>query len=357
LDAGTAPQAANQTIWLRSQNLETRGTWMDLRLALYELSAHRNLSAQQADRLEAVAGLRQAPEHLVRKVGLGMVILAAALGGFGVILWLAANWDTLGRFGHFSLLELAMLAMSLGAFYRPAWRAPLSLLALLCTGGLFAYFGQTYQTGADPWQLFAVWAALTLPLCLGTRSDVAWTPWALVVMTGISLWLHSHTDHRWRVEPTDLGVHLTAWGMALALSAALSPAFRRWTGAGAWSWRLGFLMAATTLTLTALGGLFDTEYSGMYGMALPLLCAAAGLLCQARYFDVFALSTAGLGINVLLVFGLGHWLFRGPHNNWMFGLLVLGLFAAGLLAGTVSVVLKCMRRDASQAAAPAGGQA
>ena len=33
--------------------------------------------------------------------------------------------------------------------------------------------------------LFAA-AALTLPLCLALRSDVAWAPWALVVMTGLT---------------------------------------------------------------------------------------------------------------------------------------------------------------------------
>ena len=41
---------------------------------------------------------------------------------------------------------------------------PMGLLAMLGMGALFAYFGQTYQTGADPWQLFALWAALSLPL-------------------------------------------------------------------------------------------------------------------------------------------------------------------------------------------------
>ena len=82
-------------------------------------------------------------------------------------------------------LVLTQLALA-GALWRPALRAPLALLAFLGTGGLFAYFGQTYQTGADAWQLFALWGALALPLCLGARSDALWAPWALVVMTAIS---------------------------------------------------------------------------------------------------------------------------------------------------------------------------
>lgn len=326
---------------------------MDLRLSLYELAARHGLSADGAAQLADAAGLQQPPKDLARRVAQGVAVLAAALGGFGLILWLAANWDTLGRFGRFALLEGVILVMSLGAWLRPAWRAALSLLALLATGGLFAYFGQTYQTGADPWQLFAVWAALTLPLCLGTRSDVAWTPWALVVMTAISLWVHAHTDHSWRVDRTDMGVHLTAWALALGLSAALSPSFQRWTGAGAWGWRLGLTLATLTLTLTALGSLFSRESSGLYVMGLLMLGGAAALLSQARFFDVFALSVAALGLNVLLVFGLGRALFSGSSNDWLGSMFLLGICAAGLLAGSVSIVLRCSRRHAATQGAPA----
>ena len=41
------------------------------------------------------------------------------------------------------------------------------------------YLAQQYQTGADSWQLFAIWAALALPLCLGVRHDAMWAQWAL----------------------------------------------------------------------------------------------------------------------------------------------------------------------------------
>lgn len=320
---------------------------MDVRLALYGLSERHGLSAEGAARLAQLAGLQHVPHGVARRVAQGVAVLAAALGGFGIILWLAANWDTLGRFGRFALLEGVIFAMSLGAFFRPAWRAPLGLVALLCTGGLFAYFGQTYQTGADSWQLFAVWAALTLPLCLGTRSDITWTPWGLVVMTAISLWVHAHTDHSWRVERTDLGVHLTAWAMALGLCAALSPSLQRWTGAGTWAWRLGLTLAAMTLTMTALGALFSRESSGLYAMGLLMLGGAAALLTQERFFDVFALSVAALGLNVLLVFGLGHALFSGGGSDWLGAMFMLGISAAGLLAGSVSVILRCSRRHAT----------
>ena len=45
------------------------------------------------------------------------------------------------------------------------------LMAMVTGGiaGLLAFVGQTYQTGADAWQLFATWAALALVWALGRR--------------------------------------------------------------------------------------------------------------------------------------------------------------------------------------------
>ena len=85
----------------------------------------------------------------------------------------------------YALLAAAAVAV-LAAAARPALRVPGALAALLATGALFAYFGQTYQTGADPWQLFALWALLTLPLALAARSDALWLPWCLVAMAAPS---------------------------------------------------------------------------------------------------------------------------------------------------------------------------
>jgi uncharacterized membrane protein len=111
---------------------------MDMRLALYALSARHNLSAQETMRLAELARLQSPIGLPARQLVQGVALLAAALGGFGVIVWLAANWDILGRFARFALLEGAIVAMSVGAFLLSSWRTPLGLGALLCTDGLCA---------------------------------------------------------------------------------------------------------------------------------------------------------------------------------------------------------------------------
>lgn len=321
---------------------------MDLRLALYELAATHQLDAPAADRLYRLAGLQAEPTALRQWLPRGVAVLAAALLGLGLIFWVAANWGSLGRTGRFGLLQALVVVMALGAAWRPAARAPLALLALLGIGGLFAYFGQTYQTGADPWQLFALWAALALPLCLGVRSDVLWAPWAAVAVGAVSLWVHANTGHRWRVEAGDLPVHLLGWGLACALVLALSPLLRRYTGAGVWGFRTALTLAVVSITLTALGGLFHVPVALHYGLGLAVLAAAAWVMASPRAFDIYGLSAVALGLNGLLVAGMARWLFDQRQGSDLIGhLFLMGLVAAGLLSASVALILRLARRQAA----------
>ena len=322
---------------------------MNPRQTLLELAAQHRLPPASTRQLLQWAGLSREPAALARWLPRGVAVLAAALGGLGLVLWIAANWETLGRFGRFGLLQALVLAAGMGAAARPAARAPLGLLALLGIGALFAYFGQTYQTGADAWQLFALWAALALPLCLGARSDVLWTPWVLVAMTAIALWTHTHSGHRWSVEPQQLTVHLFAWAAALGLVGAVSPVLQRASGAGLWAFRTAVVLAVLAFAGSALGALFHKTVGPHYALAVLLLGASAVLLSQRRAFDVMALSAVALGLNALLVCGLVRWIGENaPHGDWIGRLFLIGLFAAGLLSASVSAILKLGRRYAAQ---------
>ena len=321
---------------------------MDFRLALYELAAQHRLDAQATQKLQDLAALNREPTALAHWLPRGVAVLGAAIGGLGIIFWIAANWDTLGRFGRFALLQAFFLVMCLGALWRPTARTPLGLLALLAIGGLFAYFGQTYQTGADPWQLFAIWAVLALPLCLGVRSDVLWTPWALVVMTAIPLWVYAHTGHRWLVDANDLSIHMIGWSAALLLTFALSSALQRFTGAGPWALRTALTLTTIMIMVTALGGLFQHEIAAHYWWGLVMLMLAAGTLASPWLFEVYGLSAASLGLNTLSVSGLAHAFITGSGGDAIGALLLLGLIAAALLAATVSGIMRLSRHYQAQ---------
>jgi uncharacterized membrane protein len=318
---------------------------MDLRQAVYELSAQHDLDATATGKLHQLAELQAEPRQLNVILPRGLAILAALLCGMGVIFWVAANWESLGRFGRFALLQGFFLVMCVGAVWRPAARTPLALLSMLSIGGLFAYFGQTYQTGADPWQLFALWAALGLPLCLAVRSDVLWAPWSLVAMTGISLWVNAHTGHAWRVEPDDLAIHLIGWGAALMLTFGLSPLLSRNTGAGLWALRSSMTLAVVSICITAIAGLYGSLIKPQYWIGLLVLGASAAAFASRRLFDIYVLSAVGMAFNGLIIAGISHELFSGHNGDIIGSLFLIGIIAAGLLAATVSLVLRLSRQQ------------
>ena len=319
---------------------------MDLRLAVYQLASAHALDAQQTRQLQEVAGFQREPARLAYWLPRGVAVLGAALLGMGLIFWVAANWEDLGRMGRFALLQGVLAAACLGAFAVPKARVPLLLLALLAIGGLFAYFGQTYQTGADPWQLFALWAALALPLCLAARSDVLWTPWMLVFSTGATLWIQAHARHSWHVESDDLPVYFSGWLAVLLACALVSPLLARWTGAGSWALRLGLVLLTILITGSAVSALFGNTIASPYWAGLALLAVSGVLLSTRKFFDVFGLSAVALGLNTLLVGGMTHLLFNG-HGGEVGSLVVLGLLAAVLLALTVQGILWRTRQEAA----------
>lgn len=324
---------------------------MSLRPALYQLAETHKLDSAGTQALFAAAGLDAEPPAVARGLWPVTAILAAGLVGLGLIFWLAANWDTLGRIGRFALLQGVVAVMCGGAAWRAGLRTPLGLLALLCIGGLWAFFGQTYQTGADAWQLFALWAALILPLCLGARSDVLWAPWAMVSITAVSLWTFAHVGHQWRVDPQDLGTYAMAWAASALVVAALSPALTRWTGAGPWALRTAVVLTVVGIATSALFALFTTKVAPHYTLALAGFALAAGVLALRRCYEVFALSAVALALNALLVGGAARWLFDDHRGDPIGQLLVLGLGAAGVLAASVAAITRLARHYADEGSA------
>lgn len=317
---------------------------MSPRHYLLELAAKHKLTPRQTQHLLEGAQLGTEPSGLNTKLPRVVVALAAALGGLGLIMWIAANWEDFGRLPQFALLQGLVLLAGLGATLRVSLRAPLALLTLLGIGALLALFGQAYETGADPWQLFALWSALSLPLCWGTRSDLLWTPWVLVTATAIALWIHTYSGYRWYVAPALLRTHLIGWFASLLMVSFVCPQGQRHTGAGMWSFRAAATLTLSAITTTALSGLFNGDVLPAYHLGLLLLAACAAWFSTRRGFDVFALSMTALGLNALLVCGLIHALGDSLwRNDWFGGLLLITLCAAGLLAGSVVGILKLAR--------------
>lgn len=146
---------------------------------------------QQQLALELV-GERTSRQEWLRFIKKTLLLLGLLSLAFGVVFFFAYNWNDMSRMVKFGLVQAALLGVFLMYFVKSKtpWVAQsLLLVATLLIGSLLALFGQTYQTGADPWQLFATWALLILPLVLFSKSEVLWLVLASLLNVSLLLYL------------------------------------------------------------------------------------------------------------------------------------------------------------------------
>jgi uncharacterized membrane protein len=118
-----------------------------------------------------------------------LLVFGAAHFLAGIVFFFAYNWDDLGPYARFGLLQgalvLALVAgMGIG-IRRPAGKA-LLVAASVLAGVLFAVIGQVYQTGADAWELFVAWTLLVLPWVIASCSSIHWFLWCILALTAFS---------------------------------------------------------------------------------------------------------------------------------------------------------------------------
>lgn len=275
--------------------------------------------------LLAAAGARPSPAEdraLARRaLALSGVLSLCA----GVVFFVAANWDALGRFGRFGLVQALLAAAAAIAVWRPpphpAGRLGL-LGAFVLAGALLALVGQTYQTGADTYELFLAWAGLGLPLVVAAGWSGTWAAWAVVVNVALALlcgWLPG-THVLWSVFG---GLGLTApllFAVAVVVDLALWAACEAAEGtrfaaaAAPWLGRLLVALATAFGTWGAVVEILDAHHlrragraEGGGGILAAVLVAAAAVVAlrtARRRRDVFpfaALAAAAVAVGLAAI--------------------------------------------------------
>jgi uncharacterized membrane protein len=154
------------------------------------LAEFYSLDTARTESMLELAAARPSRAEGLRFLGACLRIAGVLSLAAGVVFFVAANWSRLAIIGRFVLVELVILACVAVAFVRPppvfVGRAA-TFLAFISAGALFALFGQTYQTGADIYELFLTWALLGLPLVVAAQWSVASAAWVLVLNTALLL--------------------------------------------------------------------------------------------------------------------------------------------------------------------------
>lgn len=292
----------------------------------------------RADEAFRVSGLAPEPERWLRFLDVTLLLLGGLALASGAVFFVAFNWDALGRFGKFALIQFGLVAAVLAwwrlGIDRPAAQVAL-LVAAVLLGALLALFGQTYQTGADPWQLFATWAALMLPWALVGRFAPLWLLWLLLLNLAAALWY----DARFGL----LGIAFAskddlAWMLFLLNGAAWAVweiAARRfdWLVLARWPVRLIATTAGFAITVLVLRSIFDPDSPPIL-LAWTVYLAWLAVLHAAyrrRLPDLFMLAGGCLTLIVCVTALLAQWMLDGDYvagASLALALLVIGQAAA-----------------------------
>jgi uncharacterized membrane protein len=239
-----------------------------------------------------------------------LLLLGAALVLAGAISFFAFNWASLGRFGKFAIIGGAILAAALGGWRfldRLAGKVALSAAAVL-VGPLLAVYGQTYQTGADPWGLFAGWAVLIAPWVIAARFTPLWAIAITLVDVALVLFWIQVADFS---GPWELMIFLE-----LAAVHAVAVVAWEWQRAReepwleeAWAPRLLVATGFTALMVPAVVLIIDSRDAGEAGV-LALFALALTLVAAFWYYrhvreDLFMLTAACGTIAVFVTMAVG----------------------------------------------------
>ena len=263
--------------------------------------------------------------------------LGALFLAVGVIFYFAANWQGMGRLSKLALVEGLLLAALASSWRlgldRMSGKAAL-LVSTLLVGALLALTGQIYQTGADPWELFAVWALAISPWVAVGRFTPLWIFWVALLNLAISLYFSTFGGLFGLLFGSD-ALFWTLFAINSAALAAQEVAGRRGQKWLQERWSARILAGASAATITTLAIMAIVEYrssgAGAF-VAYPLWLLVAYLLYCRWQRDLFILASGVLSLIIVITAFLSKSLLHrgGDAGGFLLiGLLVIGMSAAG----------------------------
>lgn len=105
------------------------------------------------------------------------MVLGAIFLASGVMFFIAYNWQVLGKFFKFFLVEAGIVGSFLLSYRLDeksiGFKSSI-LVGSFLIGVLMALFGQVYQSGAESYELFLYWAVIVLPIAILSRFSWIW---------------------------------------------------------------------------------------------------------------------------------------------------------------------------------------
>ena len=258
---------------------------------------------------------------------LGGLALACA-----VMFFIAYNWNDIGRFAKFGMVE-ALIVLAIVSYCKFDEHSPASkvslLFATICLGVVLALYGQTYQTGADPWQLFFNWALLMLPWAIIGRFSAIWIVWVVLINTSIVLYYQTFGGAFWFVFGSDTGM----WWLIFFFNTLILVAWEFLTGIWGWlseRWAIRLLAVGSGVPVTwlVLHAIFSRTNGGIVsGLMWAVWLALMYFIYRKVRPDLFMLAGCCLSVITVSISFLGKNMLKdgSPGVFLILALLVIGM--------------------------------
>jgi uncharacterized membrane protein len=299
----------------------------------------------QIERALVVSGLTPDAGRWRRLFDRLLLAMGTIALSFGVIFFVAANWSGLGRLQRLVIVELifaATLGIHIWLALREGGRSLPSRMALLAAclvlGALLALFGQTYQTGADPWQLFATWGIMILPFALVGRFAPIWILWIALVNLSLVLYYRLFPGLIWLPFGSNAGLLWLTWTWNTVAWVVWEWAAGRhaWLNggvAGRWWLRLLALASGIAATFLALRAIFDApQYPLVTALCYLVWLTAVWLFYRRKLLDLFVLAGAALSAIVIVTALLFDWMMPDNGSGFVFLVLAAAIVVQAALA-------------------------
>lgn len=273
-----------------------------------------------------------------------LLFFGSALVLSGIIFFFAYNWSAMGKFLKLGLIEAGVAACAAGAYglgLNKLTGKVLLLSASVLLGVLMAVYGQTYQTGADAFELFVGWAALIFGWVVVSEFAALWLIWLVLVNTGCILYWVQVLEPAHSVRYEYLCLFIAALnGTALALrEIAIKKGFRFLEG----RWLRALLMVAllTALSIPPISVILEIRaYS--HSLVVPVTSAlvwpavaVGGYFCYRTLLrDMVALALILMNACLILLTLIGKLMLDGHHGSEEFMFLLFALIIIGVVSGT-----------------------
>lgn len=317
--------------------------------SLHQLAQNNQVSIKKTQALWRLSGVHQPPKDIFSRLRMSLIVLAALFLGAGLIFWVAANWDEQTRSFKLHLLQAAVVTGVIPSLFlkdnkHELVRTVLLFFATLALGGLLAFIGSTYQTGADAWELFAAWAALSLIWIAIGRSDWLWAVWLCIVAAAIGLRSGQSIVSAWSQssswQDTRVWLDFALWcvlfmlPMLLVRLGAVRSEQQNSTGLPV-SQRLSGFLALSAWTTQAVLFLVKPDYVSYFAY-IAAMGLAVFIVVWFIELDIVLLAMALLSANTLGLALLARWIFEQDFLKGVeFAYLLFSICAAISIGSSV----------------------